>query len=90
VVGHLAAAPAWPGLAARAQFAYPGPIQVVHRDVAAISGYAAAAVMLVLAFLALTAVLAVRIGRRRSRGRRPAGPEQPGRPGPSEQFAQPQ
>ncbi len=93
--GRLAAAPAQPGLAAGAQFAHPGPIQVVHRDVAAIIGYTAAAAVSVLVFLALTAVLAVRIGRRRrrSRGGQPAGPEQPGPPrppGPSEQFAEPQ
>jgi type VII secretion-associated serine protease mycosin len=93
--GRLAAAPARPGLAASAQFAHPGPIQVVHRDVAAIIGYAAAAAVSVLAFLALTALLAVRIGRRRRSRGQPAGPGPPGRPGPpgpgpSEQFAQPQ
>jgi hypothetical protein len=88
--GRLAAAPARPGLAASAQFAHPGPIQVVHRDVARITGYAVAAAVFILAFLALTTVLAVRIRRRRRSRGQPAGPGQPGRPGPSEQFAQPQ
>jgi subtilisin family serine protease len=93
---RLAAAPARPGLAAGAQFAHPGPIQVVHRDVAAIIDYALAAAVFILAFLVLTAVLTVRIRRRRRSRGRPAGPGQPGWPGPSgppwpsEQFAQPQ
>jgi type VII secretion-associated serine protease mycosin len=91
--GRLAAAPAQPGLAASARFAHPGPIQVVHRDVARIIGYAVAATVLVLAFLALIAVLAVRIRRRRRSRGQSAGAEKPGQPGPSgpsEQFAEPQ
>ncbi|HWG14160.1 MAG TPA: S8 family serine peptidase [Streptosporangiaceae bacterium] len=80
--GHLAAARAEPGLAASAQFAHPGPIQVVHRDGARITVYSVAAVVLALAFLALLMVLAVRI--RRLQGR-------PSVPGPgSEQLAEPQ
>jgi type VII secretion-associated serine protease mycosin len=83
--GHLAAAHAEPGLAASAPFAHPGPIQVVHRDGARITGYTVAAIVLVLAFLALLVVLAVRIRRPRRLRARPPVPE----PG-SEQLAEPQ
>jgi type VII secretion-associated serine protease mycosin len=68
--GRLAAARAQPGLAASARFARPGPIQVVYRDGARITGYTVAAIVLALAFLALLVVLAVRLWRiRRLRGR---------------------
>ncbi|HEY0718350.1 MAG TPA: S8 family serine peptidase, partial [Streptosporangiaceae bacterium] len=75
--GQLATAPAAPGLAASAPFAHPGPIQVVHRDGARITGYTVAAVVLVLASLALLTVLAVRFRRHRVR---PPGTAQPSLP----------
>jgi len=85
--GRLAAAPAQTGLAASAQFAHPGPIQVVHRDTARIIGYTVAAAVLALGFLALLVVLAVLlVRRRRARSSRPFR----GEPAASEQLAEPQ
>ena len=81
--GRLATSPAQPGLAARARFADPGPIPVVHRDRVTITVSAVAAAVLALAFLVLAVVLVVRIRRR---------PPRPPRsePSGSEQLAQPQ
>jgi type VII secretion-associated serine protease mycosin len=63
--GRLSAERADPGVASGARFAYPGPIQVVHRDHARITGYTVAAIVLALAVLALLVVLIVRIRRLR-------------------------
>jgi type VII secretion-associated serine protease mycosin len=84
--GRLAAAkPAAAGVAAGARFAHPGPIQVVHRDQARITGYTVAAILLGVAFLALLVVIVVRTLRgRRLRG----GPPAPRRA--SEQLTQPE
>lgn len=83
--GRLSAGPAATGVAARARFAHPGPIQVVHRDQARITAYTVAAIVLGLGFLALLVVLIVRIRRFRP------GPAGPGpEPAGSEQLAEPQ
>jgi hypothetical protein len=66
MAARLAAAPPQTGLAPGAHFGgRPGPIEVVHRDTAAIAGYGAAGAILLLSFLALLIAVIVRLRRSR-------------------------
>jgi type VII secretion-associated serine protease mycosin len=66
--GRLAAEHPAAGMPADGHFgkAAPGPIQVVHRDTAAIAGYGAAGILAALGFLALLALLVIRVLRPRA------------------------
>jgi subtilisin family serine protease len=66
--GRLAAERPAAGVPADGHFgkAAPGPIQVVHRDTAAIAGYGAAGILAALGFLALLALLVIRVLRLRA------------------------
>lgn len=66
--GRLAAERPPAGMPADGHFgkAAPGPIQVVHRDAAAIAGYWAAGILAALGFLALLALLVIRLRRPRA------------------------